>query len=54
MIWIWFLLAVVAGFVLTWYSITDDYTTGFKVFNDEEEVKDFHKACFDGMRKGVQ
>ena len=51
MLWVWFLLAFVFGFVLTWFSMIDDKDTDFVIFESQEELQ---KACWNGMRKGVK
>tara|TARA_R100000388_G_scaffold94527_1_gene82076 strand:+ start:1067 stop:1240 length:174 start_codon:yes stop_codon:yes gene_type:complete len=51
MMWIWFLMAFIAGFVLTWYATIDDNDTYFVAFESEEELQ---QACWDGLRKGMK
>ena len=51
MMWIWFLMAFIAGFVLTWYATIDDNDTYFVAFDSEEELQ---QACWDGLRKGMK
>lgn len=50
----YFLVAVLVGYVWAWYMIVNENTTDFKVFNSEEEIEEFHKSCFNGMRKGIE
>ncbi len=50
----YFLVAVLVGYVWAWYMIINENTTDFKVFNSEEEIEEFHKSCFHGMRKGIE
>lgn len=50
----YFLVAVLVGYVWAWYMIVNENTTDFKVFNNEEEIEEFHKYCFHGMRKGIE
>ena len=50
----YFLVAVLVGYVWAWYMIVNENTTDFKVFNNEEEIEEFHKSCFHGMRKGIE
>ena len=51
MLGIWFLLAVVAGFVFTLFSMIEDKDTNFIIFDSEEELQ---QACWNGLRKGVK
>jgi len=50
----YFLVAFVIGYAWAWFAIIDDETTDFKVFSNDEEVEEFHKSCFHGMRKGIE
>ena len=50
----YFLVAFVIGYAWAWFAIIDDETTNFKVFSSDEEIEEFHKACFHGMRKGIE
>ena len=50
----YFLVAVLVGYICAWYMIVNENTTDFKVFNSEEEIEEFHKSCFHGMRKGIE
>jgi len=50
----YFLVALLVGYVWAWYMIINEETTDFKVFSSEEEIEEFHKSCFHGMRKGIE
>ena len=49
----YFLLAVLIGFIWTWFALIDDKIDVI-VFENEKEIEEFHKACFHGMRKGIE
>jgi hypothetical protein len=51
MIWLWFLLAFIVGFVTMWSATIDDKDAGFIIFESDEEL---YQACWEGMRKGVK
>ncbi len=50
-LWLWFLLAFIAGFVTMWLAKIDDKDTGFIIFESDEELQ---QACWEGIRKGVK
>ena len=50
----YFLVAFLIGYTWAWFAIINDDTTDFQVFSSDEEVEQFHQACFDGMRKGIE
>jgi len=45
-----FLLSFLAGFVAMWLATID--STDTVVFIEDEA--EFHQACFDGMRRGIE
>ena len=38
-LWLWFLLAFIAGFVTMWLATIDDKDTGFIIFESDEELE---------------
>ncbi len=46
----YFLLGFIFGFIFIWFGVPDDIDT-FVIFESEEELQ---KACWEGLRKGVQ
>ena len=50
----YFLVALLVGYIWTWYMIIDNDTVDVIVFENEKEIEEFHKACFHGMRKGIE
>ena len=50
MIWLWALLAFLAGYALTWMA-TFDSKDSFVIFESEEELQ---RACWEGLRKGMK
>ena len=49
----YFLLDFLIGFIWTWFALIDDKIDVI-VFENEKEIEEFHKACFHGMRKGIE
>tara|TARA_R100000329_G_scaffold150318_1_gene142934 strand:- start:1309 stop:1485 length:177 start_codon:yes stop_codon:yes gene_type:complete len=50
----YFLVALLVGYIWTWYMIIDNDNVDIIVFENEKEIEEFHKACFHGMRKGIE
>ena len=50
----YFLVAFLIGYTWAWFAIINNETADFKVFSSDEEIEEFHKACFHGMRKGIE
>jgi len=45
-----FILSFIAGFFTVWLATPDPKDT--IIFIDDEEA--FHRACYNGMRRGIQ
>ena len=50
----YFVIAFLLGFIWAWFALIDDAAIDVIVFEDEKEIEEFHKACFYGMRKGIE